>query len=106
MGLNEAAGYVAVALAALGAGYLAASYALRPRPFVLGLLFAVAGLLLSLFFVRESQGHATLEAQQHQGVTAAAFIDVRFPAQRAAPPDANVRWRSRGRAQRRWRQVG
>jgi MFS family permease len=72
MGLNEAAGYVAVALAALGAGYLAASYALRPQPFVLGLLFAVAGLLLSLFFVRESQGHATLEAQQHQGETAAA----------------------------------
>jgi MFS family permease len=72
MGLNEAAGYVAVALAALGAGYLAATYALRPQPFVLGLVFAVAGLLLSLFFVRESQGHAALEAQQHQGDTTAA----------------------------------
>ncbi|HMQ33041.1 MAG TPA: MFS transporter [Chloroflexaceae bacterium] len=69
MGLNEAAGYVAVALAALGAGYLAASYALRPQPFVLGLLFAVAGLLLSLFFVRESRGHATLEAQQQGDAT-------------------------------------
>lgn len=72
MGLNEAAGYVAVALAALGAGYLAATYALRPQPFVLGLLFAVAGLLLSLFFVRESQGHAAVEARQHQGGAAAA----------------------------------
>lgn len=71
MGLNEAAGYVAVALAALGAGYLATTYALRPQPFVLGLVFAVSGLLLSLFFVRESRGHATLEAQQ-QGASAAA----------------------------------
>ncbi|NWF81106.1 MAG: MFS transporter [Chloroflexi bacterium] len=67
MGLNEAAGYVAVALAALGAGYLAATYALRPQPFVLGLLFAIAGLLLSIFFVRESRGHATVEARQHHG---------------------------------------
>jgi Zn-dependent protease with chaperone function len=72
MGLNEAAGYVAVALAALGAGALAATHALRPQPFVLDLLFAVAGLLLSLFFVRESRGHATLEAQQHQRGTTAA----------------------------------
>ena len=49
MGLNEAAGYFAVALAALASGYLAATYALRPQPFFLGVAFAVAGLLLSLF---------------------------------------------------------
>lgn len=67
MGLNEAAGYLAVSLAALSAGYLAATYALRPQPFILGIIFAVAGLLLSLFFIRESQGHATVEAQQQQG---------------------------------------
>jgi MFS family permease len=67
MGLNEAAGYLASALAALGAGYLAATYALRPQPFLLGLIFVVAGLLLSLFFVRESQGHVTVEAQQQPG---------------------------------------
>jgi MFS family permease len=71
MGLNEAAGYLAVSLAALGAGYLAATYALRPQPFILGIIFAVAGLLLSLFFVRESQGHAALEARQHGGDTGA-----------------------------------
>jgi len=62
MGFNEAAGYVAVALAALASGYLAATYALRPQPFVLGLVFAVLGLLLSVFFVRESRGYATYEA--------------------------------------------
>lgn len=62
MGINEAAGYGAVSLAAIAAGYLAATYALRPQPFLLGILFAVAGLLLSIFFVRESHGHAHHEA--------------------------------------------
>jgi len=62
MGINEAAGYGAVSLAAIAAGYLAATYALRPQPFLLGVVFAVAGLLLSIFFVRESQGHARHEA--------------------------------------------
>jgi len=62
MGINEAAGYCAVSLAAIAAGYLAATYALRPQPFLLGILFALAGLLLSVFFVRESHGHAHHEA--------------------------------------------
>jgi MFS family permease len=62
LGFNEAAGYGAVALAAVASGYLAATYALRPQPFLLGIGFAVAGLLLSLLFVRESHGHARYEA--------------------------------------------
>ncbi len=62
MGLNEAAGYVAVSLAALASGYLAAAYALRPQPFYLGIAFALAGLVLSVFFVRETHGHARHEA--------------------------------------------
>src|SRR6059058_2732368 len=62
MGLNEAAGYGAVSLAAIAAGYLAATYALRPQPFLPGIGFALPGLLLSLFFVRESHGHARHEA--------------------------------------------
>ncbi len=62
MRLNEAAGYGAVSLAAIAAGYLAATYALRPQPFLLGIGFALAGLLLSLYFVRESHGHARHEA--------------------------------------------
>jgi MFS family permease len=62
MGINEAAGYGAVSLAAIAAGYLAATYALRPQPFLLGVGFALAGLLLSLLFVRESRGHARYEA--------------------------------------------
>jgi MFS family permease len=64
MGLNEFAGYVAVSLAALASGYLAATYALRPQPFYLGVVFAVAGLMLSVLFVRDSRGHARAEARQ------------------------------------------
>ncbi|HEY3062033.1 MAG TPA: MFS transporter [Chloroflexota bacterium] len=67
MGLNEFAGYVAMSLAALASGYIAASYALRPQPFYLGIAFAVAGLLLSVFFVRDSAGHAREEAAQLGG---------------------------------------
>src|SRR5712692_4569593 len=62
MGINEAAGYCALSLAAIAAGYLAATYALRPQPFLLGIVYALAGLLLSIFFVRESHGHARHEA--------------------------------------------
>jgi MFS family permease len=64
MGLNEFAGYVSVSLAALASGYLAATCALRPQPFILGVVFALSGLLLSVLFVRESRGHARVEAQQ------------------------------------------
>ncbi|WP_397546906.1 MFS transporter [Rhodothermus marinus] len=65
MGLNEAAGYLAVSLAALATGYVAAAYGLRPQPFYLGVVFSGAGLLLSALFVRETQHHADLEARQH-----------------------------------------
>jgi MFS family permease len=62
MGLNEFAGYLAVALAALGTGYLAEAYGLRPEPFYLGIACAAAGLALSLLFVRETRHHVVLEA--------------------------------------------
>lgn len=62
MGLNEFAGYLAVALAALGTGYLAQAYGLRPEPFYLGIACAAAGLALSLLFVRETRHHVALEA--------------------------------------------
>lgn len=62
MGLNEFAGYLAVAFAALGTGYVAQAYGLRPAPFYLGSAFAVAGLLLSVLFVRDTRGHVAAEA--------------------------------------------
>src|SRR5215217_7164962 len=64
MGLNETAGYAGVALASLATGYLAAAYGPRPAPFLLGIGFALLGLLLTLFLVRETHEHAKLEAKQ------------------------------------------
>jgi MFS family permease len=61
MGLNEFAGYIAVAGSALATGYIAARYGLRPQPFYLGIAFVAVGLLLSLL-VRDTQGHVHHEA--------------------------------------------
>jgi MFS family permease len=61
MGLNEFAGYLAVALAALATGYVAEAYGMRPEPFYLGIAFVAAGLALS-FLVRETHHHMAFEA--------------------------------------------
>ena len=61
MGLNEAAGYAAVALTALATGFIAAEAGLRPAPFLLGLAYAGLGLGLSVLFVRETHHHVELE---------------------------------------------
>jgi MFS family permease len=65
MGLNESAGYLAVAGTALATGYLAAAYGLRPEPFLLGVAYAALGLGLSTLTVRETRDHARLEGS-HQ----------------------------------------
>ena len=65
MGLNEFAGYVAVALSALGTGWIAARYGLRPEPFYLGIGFVAAGLGLSAPVVRETQHHVAQESKLH-----------------------------------------
>ena len=63
MGLNEFAGYFAVAGSALATGYVASTFALRPQPFYLGIVFVVVALFLSVFFVRETKDHAVHEAK-------------------------------------------
>jgi len=62
MGLNEAAGYGAVAAAAFAAAEVAEALGLRPYPFLLGAGFAVAGLGLSALLVRETRPFAQYEA--------------------------------------------
>ncbi len=62
LGLNEFAGYFAVGVTSWATGYIAAHWALRPQPFYLGIGIALIGLGLSLLFVRETRGHAQLEA--------------------------------------------
>ena len=65
MGLNEFAGYFAVAGSALGTGYIAAKYGLRPQPFYLGVGFVAIGLALSVALVRETKHHVTAESKLH-----------------------------------------
>jgi MFS family permease len=65
MGLNEAAGYGAVAVTAVATGYIAQQWGLRPEPFFLGLAYAGLGLSLSTLFVRETHAHVHHEAKSH-----------------------------------------
>ena len=62
MGLNEAAGYGAVALTALATGAIAQHAGLRPEPFFLGVAYAAIGLGLSTVFVRETRQHVQYES--------------------------------------------
>ena len=65
MGLNEAAGYGAVAATALATGYIAQHAGLRPEPFFLGIAYTGLGLALSTLYVRETHAHARHEASNH-----------------------------------------
>src|SRR5439155_8798458 len=70
MGLNEAAGYGAVAITALATGAIASAHGLRPAPFFLGVAYAGIGLGLSALFVRETRGHA-----RHESTVTAVNLD-------------------------------
>jgi MFS family permease len=65
LGLNEAAGYGGVALAAGLSGLLAAEFAARDVMAVAGAVIAVTALLLSVFFVRDTGAHVSLEQERH-----------------------------------------
>jgi MFS family permease len=64
MGLNEAAGYGAVALAAMATGLIAARTGLRPEPFFVGVACAGLGLGISALWVRETREHAVREEEE------------------------------------------
>ncbi len=63
MGLNEFAGYIAVALMAFFTAYIADQYGIYPFPFYLGLAVAVLGLLISWIFVKDTSGFVQLESE-------------------------------------------
>ena len=65
MGLNEAAGYGALAITAVATGFIAEHAGLRPEPFFLGIAYAALGLGISSVFVRETHAHARFEAAHH-----------------------------------------
>ena len=66
MGLNEFAGYIAVAVVAFITGWIATEFGIRPYPFYLGFLIVGLGLLLSIFFIKDTRGHVAAEAQSNK----------------------------------------
>jgi MFS family permease len=66
MGLNEFAGYLAVAMAAFATGWIAGEYGLRPYPFYLGVGLSVVGFLATLLLVRDTHAHVAAEAVTSQ----------------------------------------
>jgi MFS family permease len=77
MGLNEFAGYIAVAASAFATGWIAARHGLRPQPFYLGIAYVTLGLLLSVSMVRETKHHAAHEVSLQSAATSE-----RIPTQR------------------------
>jgi MFS family permease len=75
MGLNECAGYVALAVSAYATAWIASGSGLRPEPFYLGVAFVAAGLFLSMF-VHETRQHSALESQRYHPVRTAGSSDV------------------------------
>jgi len=61
LGLNEASGYIAVAVTAFLTGAIAEQAGLRPAPFFLGIAIVGIGLGASVLFVRETRDHVLSE---------------------------------------------
>jgi MFS family permease len=61
MGLNEFAGYLAIAIVTFFTGWVAAEYGLRPYPFYIGIVLSVLGLAASWLLVRDTKHHVTAE---------------------------------------------
>jgi len=55
MGINEFAGYFAVGVVSFLTGVIAQKYGVTPYPFYLGIGISIIGLLLTLFFVRDTR---------------------------------------------------
>jgi MFS family permease len=61
MGLNEFAGYIAVALVAFLSGYIASEYGIRPYPFYIGIVLVVLGLFSSIFLIKDTRSFVNIE---------------------------------------------
>ena len=64
LGLNEFAGYVAVAVIGFLTGYLASTFGLKPYPFYLGIIFAILGLAISWIIVKDTKKFTSLEIKE------------------------------------------
>ena len=64
MGINEAAGYLAVGAVAFLSAHIAHLYGIRPYPFYIGFLLSILGLLTSIFLIKDTQGFVQLEGEK------------------------------------------
>ncbi len=78
LGLNEAAGYLAVGAAAFAAGIIASAYGLRPEPWYLGIAFAACGLALSVLLIRDTAPFVAVESAATAGGASAAALGRSF----------------------------
>ncbi len=63
MGLNEAAGYIAVGGVAFFTGWIASNYGLIPYPFYIGIVISILGLFFSIFFIKDTRHHVAMESK-------------------------------------------
>lgn len=63
MGINEAAGYLAVGAVAFLSASIANSYGIRPYSFYIGILISILGLLTSIFLIKDTRGFVQLESE-------------------------------------------
>jgi len=86
LGLNEAAGYGGVALAAALSGWLASEFAARDVLVAAGAVISVCALVVSVLFVRDTAAHVALEQSRHERGG-----DTKPPQMRHAFADASYR---------------
>lgn len=65
LGLNESIGYLSLAISAFFTAWITDKIGIQPYPFYLGLMYVLIGLLLSIFFVRDTSHFVHLESDQH-----------------------------------------
>jgi MFS family permease len=63
MGINEAAGYIAVGAVAFLSASMANAYGVRPYPFYIGIVLVIFGLLSSIFLIKDTRGFVQLESE-------------------------------------------
>ena len=64
MGINEAAGYMAVGAVAFLSASIANAYGVRPYPFYIGIVLAIFGLLSSIFLIKDTRSFVQLEGEE------------------------------------------
>ncbi len=69
MGINEFAGYFAVGLVAFFTGYVANQYGITPYPFYIGIFISIFGLLMTIFWVKDTRIFVQKESTTDQTKT-------------------------------------